>query len=207
VEGTEFYNEILQKKKAVLSAPFMIPPRPGSNDVDHLTELWCDFYKDYIPENKNCYEPMSTWGYPIIDTLDKIKSDVNSDAKIHDIKGVLLADVHFKSLINDILPIGSNGLIVVFENVCSENSFTYQIDGPEVTCIGGGDLHDPEYNSLQVSSGLFNLKSFQIENSTYSGLELESDSCAYSLYAYPSDEMRSSKCIELTKHLIQFHQT
>jgi len=56
-------------------------------------------------------------------------------------------------MIKDVLPVGSDGVDVVFENKCNP-SFTNQIQGPNDVYISHGDLHDDMYDKDEISSWL-----------------------------------------------------
>jgi hypothetical protein len=61
--------------------------------------------------------------------------------------GVYSISIFWRDLINNILPHDSDGIVVVFENACNQ-TFTYEINGPEVHYLGPGDLHDEKYDYL-----------------------------------------------------------
>lgn len=55
--------------------------------------------------------------------------------------------------------------LTYFDNVlCSNPTFTYQIDGPMVTYLGRGDHHETKYDHLEVTSMLNDLDSFSMTN-------------------------------------------
>jgi hypothetical protein len=51
-------------------------------------------------------------------------------------------------MLTSLLPPGSDGIIVVFENECCP-TFSYQVNGPNVQYLGRGDFHDPQYESME----------------------------------------------------------
>jgi hypothetical protein len=66
--------------------------------------------------------------FPLIDELDKIRivgEDYNPDQ--HKVVAMLTTSVYWRDVIKGILPPGSHGTVVVFENPCNP-SFTYQIE-------------------------------------------------------------------------------
>jgi hypothetical protein len=55
--------------------------------------------------------------------------------------------LHFQQ----ILPLNAKGVVAVLENNGNQ-SFTYQLDGPEVTYLGEGNLHDEAFDHMEVSA-------------------------------------------------------
>jgi hypothetical protein len=181
-----------RNKKAVLEKPYMIPiPDDPLNAIE--LELWCDYYRDYIAPNEECKEPMSTLLYPIVNILDRIEiSGSDMYGLDGELKGELTIEFYWRAKFRDILPYNSNGIVLVVKNTCG-GDFTYQINGPSVKYLGGGDKHDPKYDHMSRESNLFDLKSYFQEDSKYSGLSLENETCIYSFHVYPSDEMKDRK--------------
>ena len=76
---------------------------------------------------------------------------------------------------------------VVFDNECSP-TFTYQVDGPEVTYLGRGDLHNPKYDDMKIESPLFDLVGIVTDESLYSGVNIDKEFCPWTITVYPSQE-------------------
>jgi hypothetical protein len=72
------------------------------------------------------------------------------------------ATFFWRDLIKNLLPAGSNGVIVVISCACSPD-FTYQIDGPNTTYLGRGDLHDPNFDGMGIESNFSRLKDYYIK--------------------------------------------
>jgi len=132
--------------------------------------------------------------FPIFDQLEHLRapSSVTDDAEYdpskHNVVGSITATLFWRNLIMDILPLGSDGVVVVFENPCNP-TFTYQINGPSVEYLGRGDMHDLAYEDHGITSNFFNLRSFAVGSSMYSGPPLDSEFCPFQLRVYPSDDM------------------
>jgi hypothetical protein len=120
---------MIQNKKAVVSQPFMVPD-PDDKDAVAEAELWCGYYKNFIPPHVSCMEPLAYWYYPII-----INRTVNDIKEFNGVKGMIVRDFYWRDLIKDMLPPESKGIILVFSNTCSETSFTYQINGPTAAYV------------------------------------------------------------------------
>jgi hypothetical protein len=185
----------LKTKKAVFEKPYMVPNQDNPEAVAE-SEIWCDFYKDYIAPSENCNEPMGSLLYPIFDKVDKIERTGSSLNPSEDVlKAQLIVEFYWRTKFRDLLPERLKGIILVVDNACGA-SFTYQINGPLALYLGRGDRHDPKYNYMVVESTLSNLESYFQEDSKYSGAPIEKDTCVYSFHVYPSDEMKYSKSSE-----------
>jgi hypothetical protein len=187
-------TRVLEKKMATISQPFMIPT-PGNEAELEEALLWCDYYNDFIPKGSDCMQPLSSVFYPIVQApKQKIKlaeSDVYPD-KV-DVKAIIAIDLYWYKLFQNILPTGSIGMMLVVENTCANNAFTYRIDGPLPKYIGVGDHHDPKYDGMSFSSALFDLASYRIGISDYTGLPVDRDNCIFTLNLYASDDMSDRK--------------
>lgn len=60
-----------------------------------------------------------------------IKDEQKYDPKSNKIGGIVTAAIYWRDLIKDILPDGSNGIVIVFDNPCNP-SFTYQVRIPRL---------------------------------------------------------------------------
>jgi Adenylate and Guanylate cyclase catalytic domain len=131
--------------------------------------------------------------YPIIDKIDKVyvagADDYNPGE--HRFVGMVTASIYWRTLLRDALPPQSNGIQVVFKNNCTR-PFTYQVNGPDVTYLGVGDLHDAKHDALGTSKSFLELGTLANRNSVFSGAHLHSEYCPFSLHVYPSDEMKAA---------------
>jgi hypothetical protein len=66
--------------------------------------------------------------YPIIDYLDTVNIDNRSESTELKVVGNVVQTFYWRDLIKDSLPYSSDGLIVVFDNDCYKNPFTYRIE-------------------------------------------------------------------------------
>jgi hypothetical protein len=78
---------------------------------------------------------------PIFEDIDNGKRN-REDLKM---VGVVLLTLNM-------LPKDVKGIPLVLSSSCSEDVFTYQIDGHAVVPIGAGDLHDTTYDAMEVTS-------------------------------------------------------
>ena len=130
----------------------------------------------YFPIISNANEHIE-----IFDEDGKPKLDDDENSKV---VGLFSISVYWRDHIRNILPDGSHGLIAVFKNPCNP-SFTYEINGPDVTYVGVGDLHDPQYEHLSFNADMKPTRA-QIDG-IYSGIPFNEDFCPFSLTIYPSE--------------------
>lgn len=87
----------------------------------------------------------------------------------------------------NILPNGSDGIVVVIDNPCNP-SFTYEINGPTTRYIGKGDLHDGKYDRMGFTRSLHDLSKLALSGRNYNGLPLAKEYCPFKISVYPSDK-------------------
>ena len=90
-------------------------------------------------------------------------------------------------------------MVAVFDNGCNQ-TFTYQINGPSTVFLGPGDLHDPKYDYLQITSRLSELETSSTRNSAYTGLNLTKTFCPWVVEVFPSETMEADY---ITKNAIR----
>jgi class 3 adenylate cyclase len=79
----------------------------------------------------------------------------------------------------------------VLENNVNQ-SFTYQLDGPDVTYLGEGDLHDEAFDHMLVSADVSEFLSTyaSVETEGFTAVPLSGEGVQYSLRVYPSQDMK-----------------
>lgn len=168
-------------------------PKPDNPESAAEMKVWADYNRDLISPDEEAIEPMSVLYYPIIDGLDLVNSiegEGDGDKSNRTVAGMLAGLMYWRALVKGILRPGSNGIVAVFTNPCTD-SFTYQIMGPNATYLGVGDKHDMRYDNLGIHSKLIELQSFSIDGSSYTGIPFDEEFCSITLHLYPSDEMKS----------------
>jgi hypothetical protein len=193
IQYPEAMTRVMTKRKATISQPLMIPHEDNPLAIAEAM-LWCEYYKTFIPAGVECMEPLSNWFYPILDIVDRI--ELSNEASLPDdleVKSMIAVEFYWRHYFEDILPEGSNGIIVVVGNSCIDDSFTYQLDGPKAIYLGVGDRHDQSYNYLHSESIMSQLTSFREGMSDYTGVALDDEECYFLFAVYPSDVMKSRK--------------
>ena len=79
--------------------------------------------------------------------------------------------------------------MVVLETSCNEQ-YTYRVDGGQSTFVGLGDLHDTQYDHLELSTNVESLVG--VDGTTDTGAQTNSQGCKYSIRVYPSEELEDS---------------
>jgi class 3 adenylate cyclase len=114
-------------------------------------------------------DPVSDVYYPVFDSFADDKTMV----------AIVMCQIYWRTYLTDILPQNVRGVIVVLANTCNQ-TFTYQLDGQDVTYLGRGDHHDPKYNHLGTSTEFGAI--FDTSADT-------SGACLYALHVYPSQTL------------------
>jgi class 3 adenylate cyclase len=76
-----------------------------------------------------------------------------------------------------LLPEGVDPLFLVVSNTCNQ-TFTYEIHGPDITYLGVGDLHDNKYTHHEIVTELTSFVSVS--------------NCVYTFHIYPSGEFENA---------------
>jgi hypothetical protein len=85
----------------------------------------------------------------MIDTV-RIKNPINQT-----LRGMFAMTAFWSNFLTGILPLGSKGILVVFENECNP-TFTFQVIGPAAEFLGRGDLHDQKYTQYEKNVSTLN---------------------------------------------------
>jgi hypothetical protein len=89
-----------------------------------------------------------------------VRRTIDTEAEI---VGILAAVVPWDLYLSRLLPKGIDGVFVVLENTCGQ-AVTYEINGPEASYLGTGDLHQLRYNYLKQSYRLSELRKTTLAN-------------------------------------------
>ena len=148
-----------------------------------------DFYTDFLEPGEEPMEPISDLLYPIlINAASKANFFYEDKAAIaeYEMVGVLSSSIYWRDFIKDILPNDSDGLVAVFSSSCHP-TFTYEIDGPEVTFVGTVDAHNHKYDDMAKSFLVSDLAQQAIGQTTYSGVPMDTENCPVMVTIYPSE--------------------
>jgi hypothetical protein len=156
------------------------------------SESWVEWFKEYSAPDEDPFEPIFDLYYPIVNDISRVDLSTREHVTTANssIVALLAVQIYWRDLIRDILPKGSNGIVVVVECPCNEN-FSYQVFGSEVKYLGVGDLHDLKYRHLKRIGTLTDFSALSLHKDEYSGLPLDNNFCPYTLHLYPSNLMKS----------------
>ena len=165
-------------------------PNPDDPNSEVNIAAYSTWIEGYVEEDFLSAEPSSDLYYPIFDSaVDEVTlSDDERLLNQLNMVGAIGMTFYWRDMIGSILPSGSDGVVVVFENACNQ-SFTYQINGPDVVYLGPGDQHDSKYDSMLLESPLNDLKEYATGDRPYTGLPLSEKSCPYKVQVYPSEDL------------------
>ena len=191
--NTSAIQTVLSTHKVTITDAYLISHTDDEKSVTH-DKHEADWISIYLPEGEEPMEPISDIFYPIIaDANEHIELQDGDRQHINeaDVVGIFSLSVYWRDTIRNILPDGSHGLVVVFENLCNP-TFTYEINGPDVVFLGAGDLHDEDYDHMAVKREMLELSGPAMEESLYSGIQIDEDFCPYFVSVYPSDTTKDN---------------
>jgi len=116
-----------------------------------------------------------------------------NNSRNNKVVGTLTAYVWWQVYFHSILPTATPEIIAILENTCGQ-SFSYSIQGTDVTYMGQGELHNPKYNEMSVSTGwnAFLLQPATLVNYTLNdpnNNDQEIVQCSYQVRVYPSQDL------------------
>jgi hypothetical protein len=126
-------------------------------------------------------DPISTMSYPVFDGFGPTKK----------VAAILGTALYWRFYFANLLPPTAVGIICVLENNFGQ-AVTYRIDGPTVTYLGSGDLHDAEYDYLEASENIaaYLKERAGPESRSYTAVDLNDGYVSYTLHVFPSDDMK-----------------
>lgn len=103
--------------------------------------------------------------------------------------GTLAFDYSWNFFSAKVLPVGSQGVVLVVENTCGQ-TFTYSV-GDDMTFMfeGVGDFHDPAFDSMEQQSTYDDFRKLQAYSSLL-GKEYEEVDCKYRVRVFASRSFR-----------------
>lgn len=145
--------------------------------------------------NRLTYPGVKSYTYeagPISDIYVSVK-DGEGDAR--GLVGALTASIYWQVYFENVLPDNARGVIARLENSCGQ-AYTFEINGAAATYLGEGDLHNPAYDDMAVSTGMGAFLGKYEDPAT-----LHPGHCIYGVTVYPSSTMEN---IYRTREPVQF---
>jgi hypothetical protein len=112
----------------------------------------------------------------------ELKTGIESD-----IAGVILLTFDWASCLQDSLLYEDVSVVAVLSNECGQ-TYSYRIDGAELSYLGEGDMHDSDFTYLMSASPVYDKARWDQSVAKYKGISLD-ESCHYTLQVYPTQEM------------------
>ena len=118
---------------------------------------------------------------PIFETIQN-----EGDAKKPKAVGIVQLALNWPALFEYLLPKDVKGIVLILSSSCSEDAYSFEINGWEVDPLGPGDLHDPAYDYMGFSSPFVKLD--------YVTKDIPDDIClsTLTLSLYPSTAFEES---------------
>ena len=120
------------------------------------------------------WDPSAPFTWPSIHVVGPIFDSFQGNSTV---VAILASVVHWHLIFQNLIPQGTPGIIVVVKNTCDQ-VVTYEVKGPNVTYLGPGDHHDPQFDEFETSGRFHILKN---ENR-----------CLFTLNVFPSREYYES---------------
>lgn len=139
--------------KSVVMTPVANHADPNDPVAVNQAATTSDWATPYLDEGEDPNEPFADMYYPIIDDIDNVV--VNPDGGARTV-GIVGFSFFWNHILRNILPPNSVGLVLVFDNPCGNQSFTYQVDGAVPSLLGFGDNHEAKdsFEQMAVSKTL-----------------------------------------------------
>ena len=156
---------------------------PTTKDPDLDIEERNNFISTFVGDDTYHREPFSDIFYPIVNDVDEIEGNrTNNDIfTTEDVVGVVAVTFFWRDILKSFLKEKIDGMHIVVENSCNQ-TFTYTWSESEPNYLGSGDFHESVYEDFKMS--------FRFpEIGMYSGVELSSGGCQYTIHTYPSSKM------------------
>jgi signal transduction histidine kinase len=169
---------------------------PNDTDKQVENEAEAEWIRDYLEPDENPLEPISDIYYPmIVEALDNIHhhedhySSETYSTESNKLGAVLSLSIYWRDALRDLLPTGTAGVVVVFENPCDSPPFAYEISGPDPIYLGTGVYHSTfeDEPDLSITMDLMDVWKLGIKETSYTGIPINQDVCPFSLKVYPSE--------------------
>ena len=100
-----------------------------------------------IEDISDNWDPATPYSWPSIHVVGPIFDSFQDNSTV---VGILASIVHWHLIFENLIPLGTPGIIVVVENTCDQ-VVTYEVKGPNVTYVGPGDHHDQKLDEFETS--------------------------------------------------------
>jgi hypothetical protein len=124
-------------------------------------------------------DPLCFMTYPVFDSFEEDRS----------LTGIVTSNLYWRFAFLNILPPNAKGYICVLRSSFN-TTFTYRLDGPEVTFLGADDMHDPKFDYLEVQADVNAFLQERADPSTrsYTTVPFNYEYSRYTMHIYPAQE-------------------
>ena len=186
-----------------ISNPFLIDLYPEILQTRSMAMSKLRLYNNPNPNVENTW-PYMFLAVPVFDKFNNVNSHTNEEEGEVDKPNIVAlynSMIPLHTVFVNVLPDGgegSSGIVVVVKNTCSQ-TVSYEIQGSSVSFLGNGDLHDLNYNHLEITAK-FDVLGGEREGPGYEDddgsssttASTSSNRCDYTLHVYPSKAFHDS---------------
>jgi len=183
-----------------ITEPYMIA-WPWDTDKIAENEAEADWIQVLLEPGEEPLEPISDIYYPVIEeALDNVYhraedlSTENYDTKSNKLGAYVALTIYWRDTLRDLLPVGSAGVAIVFENACDVPPFTYEISGPVPKYLGAGYYNSTFEGDEELTKelDLMDVWHFAIKETSYTGIPINEETCPFKLRVYPAESSRAT---------------
>lgn len=155
-------------------------------DPDEAGDGSGGLYDDFLAAGQFRHDTQTYLGDPSASLIVPVFNNFSSNRTL---EGIIMAAQYWRMNFINILPETAKGVICVLENTQNQ-TFSYRIDGKDVTFLGPGDRHDPKYDHMVVSEEVNQKLQTRAgpENQGFDATLLNEDHCQYTVRVYPSKD-------------------
>jgi len=196
------YQAVLDTHLVTITEPYMIA-ETWDHDKIAENEDEAAWLVDFLEPGEEPMEPISDIYYPVIvEALNNVNhraedyknttDEYSVDPKVNKLGAILSQSIYWRDTLHDLLPRGSSGVVVVFENECAV-TFSYEIAGPVPRYLGTGQFNSTfEDDDLMYEMRLKEIWKYGIKETAYTGIPINEDVCPFTLKVYPAEGSREA---------------
>lgn len=115
------------------SALAMLISFRGNKEEEEVTAAWGEYFQQFNGPGEQPVEPVSDFFYPMVEQIDRVfvAGAEQYEPAAHKIAGLWGASLYWRTLFQETLPEGPNGIHIVVENECSL-PFSYEVQGTKL---------------------------------------------------------------------------
>ena len=175
--GSNDYANVVSALQQVKNEIVMTPVRLNSMAQPLVAAATATKEQDSNNPNNN---PNSLVFYPVHKVVGASQSDMVA---------MVGAAIAWNRALQNVIPDGVRSMDAVLTNNCHQ-TFTYRVNGPDVTFLGDGDWHNSDFSDIGVEMDLTTQQ--QQQYVSHPNVPATPGHCQYSLRIYPTSDFRAS---------------